>query len=83
VCALVGQIKYLMHIGVHVKYPLFLSNFNETWIFWTEFWLILRRQISWKSVQWEPSCCMRTEGRRQTDGHDEANSRFLQFFERA
>ena len=25
-------------------------------------------QISLKSVQWEPSCCMRT------DGHDEANS---------
>jgi len=22
-----------MYIGVHVKYPLFLSDFNETWIF--------------------------------------------------
>jgi len=21
----------------HVKYPLFLSDFNETWIFWTDF----------------------------------------------
>jgi len=32
-----------------------------------------------KSVQWEPSCSMRTDGR--TDGridrHDEANSRFF------
>jgi hypothetical protein len=22
-----------MYIGFHVKYPLFLSGFNETWIF--------------------------------------------------
>ena len=22
-----------MYIGLHVKYPLFLSDFNETWIF--------------------------------------------------
>jgi len=25
-----------MYIGLHVKYPLFLSNFNETWFFSTE-----------------------------------------------
>jgi len=33
------------------------------------------------SIDWEPSCSMRTDG--QTDRHDEANSRFLQFCERA
>jgi hypothetical protein len=33
--------------------------------------------MSWKSVWWEPSCSMWTEG--QTGGHDEANSRFSQF----
>jgi hypothetical protein len=38
---------------------------------------ILKYQISWKSVQWEPSCSMRT-GR-----HDEGNSHFLQFCDRA
>jgi hypothetical protein len=38
-------------------------------------------QILWKSVQREPSCTTRTEGR--TDRHDEANSRFPQFCERA
>ena len=34
-------------------------------------------KISWKSVQWEPSCSMRTDGR------DETNSRFSKFCERA
>ena len=26
-----------MYIGLHVKYPLFLSDFNESWIFSTDF----------------------------------------------
>ena len=26
-----------MYIGVHVKYPLFLSDIDETWIFSTDF----------------------------------------------
>jgi hypothetical protein len=47
-----------------VKYPLFLLDLHETWTFWTDFWKILRYQISWKSVQWEPSS-VRTDG--QTD----------------
>jgi hypothetical protein len=43
-------------INVHrcsCKVPLLLSDFNETWIFWTDFREILERQISWKSVQWK------------------------------
>jgi len=37
-----------MYIGLRVKYPLFLSNFNETGICETDFRKILRYKISWK-----------------------------------
>jgi len=51
-----------MYIGRHVKYPLFLSDFSETLFFSTDFRKIFKYQISWKSVQWDPSCFMRTDG---------------------
>jgi hypothetical protein len=60
-----------MHIGVDVKYLLFLSDLDETLIFSTDFREILKHEISWKSVQRKPSCSMRTDERRdmttQTD----------------
>jgi len=71
-----------MYIGLHVKYPLFLSDFNETRIFWTDLRKIFKYKISWKSVQWETGLFhanRRTEGR--TDKHDERNGRFSQFCE--
>jgi len=45
-------------IGAFVKYALFLSDFNENWIYSIYFRNILIYQISWKSAQWEPSCSM-------------------------
>jgi hypothetical protein len=52
-----------MYIRLHAKYPLFLSVWSETWIFSTGVRKILKHQIWYKSVQWEPSCSMRTDGR--------------------
>jgi len=55
-----------MCFGSHVRCLLFWSDLNKTWLFWTDLRKLLKYQISWKSVQWEPSCSMRTDGR--TDG---------------
>jgi len=49
----------------HVKYPLFLSDFNQTWILLTEFLKILKYPISWRSVQWKKGCSMWMGGHRQ------------------
>jgi hypothetical protein len=72
-----------MFIGFHVKYPLYLSDYNETLNFLARFSIILKYQISWKSVQWQPSCSMRTDiqTNEQTDRSDESSSRFSQFCE--
>jgi hypothetical protein len=52
-------------MGRHVKYPLLMLGFDETWVFLTDIQRILKYQISWKSAQWERSCSMATD--RQTD----------------
>jgi hypothetical protein len=74
-----------MHIQLHVKYSSYLSNFNKTWVFWADFRKIFMYKISWKSVDWETSYSMKTDGRtdrqtdRQTDRYDQANTDSYQF----
>jgi len=55
-----------MHIDIHVKYPLFLLDFNETWTLSTDFEKILKYQLPRKRAQWEPSFFSHPDG--ETDG---------------
>ena len=64
---------------LHVKFPLFLSDFIQTWIFSTDLKTKHKYQASSKSVQWEQSFNAGV----WTDGHEEADSRFSQFCKRA
>ena len=68
-----------MYPGIHVKYPLFLSDFNETWLFSTDGRKILISKFV-KTLPMEAELfCEEGQTDRQTDRHDEANSRFSQF----
>ena len=62
----------------YVKCRLLLPGFNHTWIFSTDFRKIPKHQITRKFATGN-----RVVWRGQTDGHDEDNSRFTQFCERA
>jgi hypothetical protein len=63
---------------------LFLSDFNETWTFSTDLKKILKYQISWKSVWWEPNCSKQTteltDGRRDRQTDKQTNMTKLIFF---
>jgi hypothetical protein len=54
-----------------------LPSYNENWTFFTNFRKMLGYQILSKSIEWESSCSIRTDGR------NVSNSRFSQFCERA
>jgi len=64
------------YVGLHVNFPLFLSDFHSTWIFPTDCRKILKYKILWKSVRLEQCRYMRTH-------MTMLNSRFSQFCERA
>jgi hypothetical protein len=61
-------------ISLHVMYPLFLSDYNETWIFPTHLPKNTHVSNFMKILPVESSCSMRINGR--TDRRDKANSRF-------
>jgi len=48
-----------MHVSLHVKYQLFLTDFGETWIFSTDF--RIEYQISWKIRPVGAELFMRTD----------------------
>jgi len=63
------------------KISVIIVRLNETSILSIHFQKILKYQISWKSLQWEPSFSTRTDG--WTDRRNEANSRFSKFCQTA
>ena len=63
----------------HVKYPLFVSDFNENLTFSTDF----RKKSLIIKFNQNPSSGSRIITCGQTDGHDEAYSRFSQLRKRA
>jgi len=50
-----------MYIGLHVKYPVFLSGFDETLLFSADYRKTFIYKMSWKSVQLEPIFSMRMD----------------------
>jgi len=64
-----------MYIGLHVKYPLFLTDFDEPRIFSTEF----RKKKNYSNVKFyaNPSSGSRVVPCGQTDINDKANRLFL------
>jgi len=64
--------------GLHVKYPSFLSHFNETRIPQQ----IFEKYFNIKFHENPSNGNAFFQADRQTDRHDEANSRFVQFYER-
>ena len=63
----VTQSLYLLSYRAHlyIKYPLLFVRFYWNLNVRDRFFLrrIPKNQISWKSVQWQPSCSVRTDGR--------------------
>jgi len=56
-----GQDMFINIRTSSCKVPLFLLDLNKTCIFWKDFRKILQYEFSRRSLQWEPSCSMRTD----------------------
>jgi hypothetical protein len=53
-----------MHISIYAKWPLFMSDFKEIWIFSTDFQKKNPTTQNFANkFQWQPNCSMRADGR--------------------
>ena len=67
-----AEIWSKMYVGLRVKYHLFLSDINETWIFSSNF----RKNIQmWNLMNIRPVGAELFHADRRRDRHDETNSR--------
>jgi hypothetical protein len=71
-----------MCVCPYVNYPSFLSYLNVTWTLWMDFRKILKYQLSWKCLSWEPSRCMRTDLwiNKEWNGQTQLNSNMADVF---
>jgi hypothetical protein len=69
-----------IYVAFHVKYSLFLSDFNESWTSSIDLPKNITPTANLIKIRPVGAELFRTDG--QTDRHDEANSRFSQFCER-
>jgi hypothetical protein len=67
-----------MYMRLHVKYLLFLSDFNETWILSTDFRKILKFHENLSSGSRVVPCGQMDE---QMERHDKVNACFLHFYD--
>jgi len=67
-----------IYLSLRVKFPIFLSEFNQIWVFSKFFHKSLKYQIPRKSDQWSHA-----DTCRQTEGRYEANRPFMRQRERA
>ena len=70
----------VLTVGLHVLCSLFLLRFRETWIFWIDLRQFHKNLSSGSRVV--PYGRKNGRTNRQTERHDEANSRFPQFCEK-
>ena len=54
-----------MYTGLHLKYRLFQSEFNESWIFLTDFRKLFKYRIWWRALHRVPTLYLATDGRRE------------------
>ena len=55
-----------MYVGLHVKYPSFLQDFDHL-NFVDRFTIIFKYRMSWEAIQWESRCSIRMDGRTDRD----------------
>jgi hypothetical protein len=74
------------YIGLHVKYPLLLSDFNETWIFSTDLGKMSNVKFHENPSSWVAELFHAYRQRQKdiwADRNDDAKSRFSKFSENA
>jgi hypothetical protein len=69
----------IKRIRLHIRCRIILSDFNQIWIFTTDFYINSQYQGSHKSVQWQARRYMLSDG--QTDRNNESNRCFWRLWE--